>query len=364
MTSATCKNLVKEIFMSTSEIKTYKNCRRQWEFTSRNRMMVKPRITPKALALGTLWHEALASLYSGANYDAVWALVQQEMTENDTALKAMLPQYYEQVLKQDMQDWKVLEVEHKFYFPTGLSRLSDDTAVCPKCDRVFDSNVKALWPQHSEEFPDILGRCMDCNVAIVPQILEVHMTGAIDLIVYDESNDQVLGIEHKTCAKFRDDVFGHLDEQPRVYFEALNHYIENLKGKRNSKGDLIIPKTAINGGIVISETKKLLRDFQHKRTVYSYYALDHAAFLSAWRNELKSCAASIMLDRAEVPTPNYFSCQMCDFKGVCKVYGHAPISKNQLLEDFSLEFEERTVDYLDEKNKLFDSVIPSRKGVD
>lgn len=356
----------KIVNLSTSEVKTYKSCKRQWEFTSRNRMMVKPIITPKALALGTLWHEALASLYSGASYDAVWELVQQEMSPDDLALKAMLPQYYDQVLVHDLKNWKVLEVEHKFEFPTGIKYYDHTKVECQICKEVFSIDIFDSFTRYPEAiFLDASGKqvvCPNCKVnALIFQVdTEVNMTGAIDLIIYDELEDKVFGIEHKTCAKFRDDTFGQMDEQPRVYFEALEHYITKIKHKRDKKGNLLIPETATNGGIVISETKKLLRDFQFKRTVYTYTPEDHAAFWKAWRNNLELCTLSIRSNKAEAPQPNYFACQMCDFKSVCGIQGYAPISKKELLQDFSLEFEERTVDYLDEKNKLFDSVIPSR----
>ncbi len=190
--------------IDVSEIKSFKACKRQWMLSSRNRYHLRPTTTAKALEMGTLFHEALAQLYSGADYDKVIALVEKERTKDEVALKAMLKGYYD-VLMEDLERMNVLEVEYRFN---------------------FESDV-----------PD------------------VECVGAIDLIAleYTENGPVLYGYEHKTAGQFREQTLIKMDEQPRLYFEALELYLDNAIYEG------CVPRDTCLGGIYINEIKKLIR---------------------------------------------------------------------------------------------------------
>jgi len=296
-----------KIYMDVSEIKAFKQCRRLWQFTSRNRWHTTPRVPSDALALGTLFHEALAQLYSGADFEDVMKLVHAEAGDAWPTLKAMLTGYLD-ILCKDLEDWKVLATEHVFQFPTGITRTVCGESVC------------------------------------IEQ--EVIVTGVIDLIVYEKSTNTVWCIEHKTCKSFRDDIFSVMDEQPRVYFEAVERYIETAKNLA------LIPQDASNGGVVINEVKKLIRGFQYKRSAFVYRGEDRSNFLREFFGNLADCQCSVAVNEAEMPSPSYMGCRMCAYKDVCGVYGYTPVTKKELLEGFGLEFKEREVDHIHEKRLL------------
>jgi CRISPR/Cas system-associated exonuclease Cas4 (RecB family) len=286
------------IRVDVSEIKTFKACRRQWMLSSRNRYHLVPTSPQPALALGTLFHEALAQLYLGASYEAVMKLVKQEMNKDDIALLAMLKGYADRVLPHDLERWTVLDVEHRFEFPH-------------------------------------------------PTIPDLNLCGSIDLIVYDQVDRRIYGVEHKTCSTFRDEAFLWMDEQPRLYYEALEKYVENLN---EEKGGAPNHSPARVGGIYINEVKKLLRDFQYKRVLCSYDEEDRAGFWEAWTQDVEECHIAVTIeDEAERPKPSYFGCKLCSFAPLCAAYGYRTIPKDVIFSDYAAEYKVRECDHLDEK---------------
>lgn len=317
--------------IDVSEVKTYNTCRRQWQFSSRNQFHIVPRTPAKSLAMGTIFHEAVAQLYLGADYDKVMTLVRKEIAKDETALIGMLKGYYEEVLIHDLEKWEVLEVEHRFKFPSGLE---DTYWWCPQCKEEIDS----YSVPHEETCP----KC-HTQLDIVTESV-VDCIGSIDLIVYERKANTIYGVEHKTCSTFRDNAFLWMDEQPRVYCKALDYYI----GQAKEQGR--VPKDAINGGIYINEVKKLLRDFQYKRTLCTYDKEDLDRFWNKYLLNLESCVVSLKFkEDSEEPCPNYMNCRMCGFQNVCAVYGYRCVSEKVLLEDFGTEYMKRDCDHLDEK---------------
>lgn len=278
--------------IDVSEIKTFRTCHRKHRLTSRNGYHLRPIQPQKALEIGTVFHEALAQLYLGANYEAVMKLVKSDMPADGVCLLNMIPKYYDQVLLADMNKWEVLEVEHKFEFPH-------------------------------------------------PSIEDVTCVGAIDLIVYEPAINTIFGVEHKTCSKFREPHTIRLDEQPRVYFEALERYVQAYNSETRS------PYTrAENGGIYINEVKKLLRDFQHKRTLCYYDDEDREGFLNKWTQDLLECRD---FNEDDQPDPSYWGCQMCDFKPVCAAAGYRQLPPAEEIAAEYSEYEIRIQDHLEEK---------------
>ena len=294
----------KPIRVDVSEIKTYKSCKRQWLFTSRNRFHLRPIVTPSHFALGTIFHESLHMMYMGASLEKTMEFVRANMSnDNEVALLAMVPGYYKNVLPGDLERYQVLDIEHHFDFiPTDL-----------ETGEVLD--------------PD------------------VHVCGSIDMIVLDVEDNKIYGFEHKTCKNFRDSSFIWMDEQPRVYTYALQLYVDEYNAKHPDQ------EPATLGGIYINEVKKLLRDFKYQRTLCKYPADDMVNFMRAFFGTCCACHQSVVGNDPAYPSPSYFGCSMCDYKTICETYMYSTLDKDEVVEEFKEEFKVRENDHLEEKTE-------------
>lgn len=293
--------------VDVSEIKTFKTCRRQWQLSSRNKMHLRPMVTPAAFATGTLFHESLHSLYMGTPIDKVMATVRKEMTgDNDMCLLAMIPGYEKEVLWNDLERFKVKDIEHKFS---------------------IDISGYVGLPEG-----------------------ELTVCGSIDMICIERDTNKVFGFEHKTAKNFRDSSYLWMDEQPRVYTVALIQYVDELNKKEPGKNYTL-------GGIYINEVKKLLRKFDYRRTLCTYPDDDLANFWGTFAETCCGCKihADRGVDAFERPSPSYFHCSMCDFRDVCETYMYGNVTKAQILDEFKEELVEREMDHLDEKVERNDS---------
>lgn len=309
--------------VDVSEIKTFKACRRQWQLSSRNRFHMRPIVIPPQLALGTIFHEALAQLYLGVSLDKVMAMVRREMkTDNDAALLAMIPGYYNKVLPGDLDRFTVLDIEWHFEVPPTTS---DGEYLFP-LEHQVDAKTGEL--------------CYDDNgdPIMVPSLI---ICGSIDMIVVDKAEGKIYGFEHKTCKNFRDESFLWMDEQPRVYTWALKHYIVSYNEKHGTN--------YILGGVYLNEVKKLLRQFQYQRTLCTYTDEDLDNFMQAFFTDCTACKHAVDNNSYAAPKPSYFSCSMCSFKTICSTYMYAPLNEAEVLEEFKEEFVKRDEDHLDEK---------------
>lgn len=312
--------------VDVSEIKTFKACKRQWQLSSRNRFHLRPKITPKAFAMGTLFHESLAELYLGVSLDRVMDMVKKEITDDERALLAMIPGYATNVLPDDLDRYKVLDIEHHFEF------------------KPFASNGELLFPE-----------------------LDLVVCGSIDMIVLDIYENKIYGFEHKTCKDFRDPSFMWMDEQPRVYTLALMKYVAEYNERKynewldacevaesNSLGDTTAPEqpTPVElGGIYMNEVRKLLRQFQYNRTLCTYSNEDMDNFMHSFFTACLSCHNMVETDSYAAPSPSYFACKMCNFKSVCATYMYESLDKDKIVKEFEEELVERTEDHLEEKTE-------------
>ena len=311
--------------VDVSEIKTFKACRRQWQLSSRNRFHMRPIVTPPQFALGTIFHESLAQLYLGVSLDKVMAMVRREMkTDNDAALLAMIPGYYNKVLPGDLDRFTVLDIEWHFEVPPTTS---DGEYLFP-IEHQVDAKTGEL--------------CYDDNgdPIMVPSLI---ICGSIDMIVVDKVEGKIYGFEHKTCKNFRDESFLWMDEQPRVYTWALQHYIRNYNEKHGTNYTL--------GGVYLNEVKKLLRQFQYQRTLCTYTDEDLDHFMQAFFTDCTACKHAVDNNSYAAPKPSYFSCGMCSFKTICSTYMYAPLNESEVLEEFKEEFVKREEDHLEEKTE-------------
>ena len=313
--------------VDVSEIKTYKGCKRQWKLSSRNGFHLRPIVTPSHFALGTIFHESLHQLYLGVSLDKVMQFVRKEIsTDSEAALLAMVPGYYNKVLFDDLERYKVLDIEHHFHFtPTDL------------------------------ETGEVL-------------VEGLEVCGSIDMIVLDTAENAIYGFEHKTCKNFRDSSFMWMDEQPRIYTIALQEYVTAYNARRQCEWQAYLddchmnhlppdwnkePALATLGGIYINEVKKLLRDFRYQRTLCKYPGDDLVNFARSFFGTCKACKHSADTNDPAYPSPSYFACQMCDFKTICETYMYSTLDKDTVIDEFKEEFMVREVDHLDEKAERF-----------
>lgn len=311
--------------VDVSEIKTFKACRRQWQLSSRNRFHMRPIVTPPQFALGTIFHEALAQLYLGVSLDKVMAMVRREMkTDNDAALLAMIPGYYNNVLPGDLDRFTVLDIEWHFEVPPTTS---DGEYLFP-----IEHKVDKITGEY----------CYDDNgnPIMEPSLI---ICGSVDMIVVDKAEGKIYGFEHKTCKNFRDESFLWMDEQPRVYTWALQYYIRNYNEKHGTNYTL--------GGVYLNEVKKLLRQFQYQRTLCTYTDEDLDNFMQAFFEDCTSCKHAVDNNSYAAPKPSYFNCGMCSFKTICSTYMYAPLNESEVLEEFKEEFVKRDEDHLEEKTE-------------
>lgn len=309
--------------VDVSEIKTFKACRRQWQLSSRNKFHMRPIVTPPQFALGTIFHESLAQLYLGVPYEKVMEMVRREMqTDNDAALLAMIPGYYQKVLPGDLDRYRVLDVEHHFEI---APKTSDGEYLFPLEPMVDKSTGEVQYDGNG-------------NPLMVSSLL---VCGSIDMIVLDEARNKIYGFEHKTCKSFRDESYLWMDEQPRVYTWALKEYVAAYNAKHGTNCEL--------GGVYLNEVKKLLRNFQYQRTLCVYTDEDLDNFMQAFFEDCLSCKHAVDSNSYAAPKPSYFTCNMCSFKTICTTYMYANLDKAEVLDEFKEEFVERTEDHLEEK---------------
>ena len=309
--------------VDVSEIKTFKSCRRQWQLSSRNKFHMRPIVTPPQFALGTIFHESLAQLYLGVPYDKVMEMVRREMqTDNDAALLAMIPGYYQKVLPGDLDRYRVLDIEHHFEI---APKTSDGEYLFP------------LEPLVDKKTGEVQ---LDGNGKPI-MVSSLLVCGSIDMIVLDEAQNKIYGFEHKTCKSFRDESYLWMDEQPRVYTWALKEYVAAYNAKHGTNCEL--------GGVYLNEVKKLLRNFQYQRTLCVYTDEDLDNFMQAFFEDCLSCKHAVDTNSYAAPKPSYFTCNMCSFKTICTTYMYANLDKAEVLDEFKEEFVERTEDHLEEK---------------
>ena len=333
--------------VDVSEIKTFKACRRQWQLSSRNRFHMRPIVTPPQFALGTIFHESLAQLYLGVSLDKVMAMVRREMqTDNDAALLAMIPGYYNKVLPGDLDRFTVLDIEWHFEVPPTTS------------------DGEYLFPVEHKTDKQTGELCYDANG---DPIMEPSLVicGSIDMIVLDKLENKIYGFEHKTCKNFRDESYLWMDEQPRVYTWALKTYVQNYNAKRAAEyeqswqewaalggykeSEPVRPAEVTLGGVYLNEVKKLLRQFQYQRTLCTYTDEDLDHFMQSFFTDCTACKHAVDNNSYAAPKPSYFNCNMCSFKTICSTYMYAPLNEAEVLEEFKEEFVKREEDHLNEK---------------
>lgn len=287
--------------IDVSEVKSFRNCKRQWALSSRNKFNLKTKTPVPALYFGTLFHECLAELYLGAELHKILEMIERELADpaEVRTLEAMVTGYRDIVLDDDLEQYIVKDIEHKF-----------ELSIPP-----FDG-------------------------------LGVVLCGSIDMICLKDIGDntyEVWGFEHKSCARFRDPMYTAVDEQPRLYTVALQKYVEQLNSYETDAKFVL-------GGIFINEVRKIQRNFDHKRTKCVYKKEDLDNFMKGFYLSCKGIKECTEED-VHMPDPGQMKCTMCSFKTLCDEYAYTSPDLADILDEFQDEFEVRKVDHLDEKQE-------------
>lgn len=206
---------------------------------------------------------------------------------DERALQNMVKKYAEQILPADLEQYEVLDLEHHFAI-TPEELADEDIAIC----------------------------------------------GSVDMVVQDKFDGRMYAFEHKTCQKFREEAYIWMDEQPRVYTWAMKQYAAE--------------KGLEFGGIYMNEVRKLIREFDTKRTLCTYSDEDLDNFMQIF---FRNCV-TLKHTTDPMPEPSYMSCCTCQYKEICAKFRYERIRKDDILEAFKDDFESRTVDHLEEKKEV------------
>lgn len=290
-----------------SELKTANECGRKWMYSSRNAMHLRPKVQNDNLFFGSLFHECLHALYLGGNPDKIVEQAVRECQGDITMQKvitAMIRGYATEVLPDDLERYRVIDIEHSVHFTTSV--------IDPKDGK------------------------------------PIEVCGSIDMVCIEKVTNLVWGFEHKTCSKFRPDIYIMLDEQPRTYDIELQKFADALNKEYEMKFHEPGPYKV--GGIFINEVKKVQRKFEYKRSKCCYSSIERENF----KKKLDRMAAHLLEMREGNDglcecSPGYLKCQMCDYASLCLTYRDMEVDLPELLEEFAEEYEVRECDHLDEK---------------
>lgn len=330
--------------VDVSEIKDFRHCTRKWQFASRNSFHLRPKVTPSAFKMGTVFHECLHRMYLGKLIDEVLEYMEHEMDGSDsketTVLRSMVKGYMEQVMPEDEALYEVLDIEYHFEFSPieVMSRLGIKPVDVPSSHRLYD----------------------------------VTVVGSIDMIALNRETNEVWGFEHKTAKNFRNNTYLWMDEQPRLYFIALMLWVEAYNKRKNKEWlekcnritlatpieelrvcDLPSEPTPVKlGGVFINEVRKLVRMFDYKRSKLTYEASDIRNFMFSFFASCAECHKMVnkpYLPR--VPQPDMMTCSTCSFNTLCQKYQYADVTVARVLAEND-DFKVRESDHLDDKEEV------------
>ena len=312
--------------VDVSEVKTYRECHRKHEFSSRNRFHLRPIAPNDNLIFGTQFHEVLAMMYMGTSLDKILEWINDEVTDSVyyKIMTCMANGYYNGPYQEDKDRFQVIDIEKSFNYPVG-------------CKDLHVARNYLLTYSKDE----------DGNWVAVDENGEVHeaisICGSIDMVVIDKETNMMCGFEHKTAKNFRPEVYNLVDEQPRVYSWALRKILKDY----HDQGKYLDIKEV--GPIYLNQVKKLSTKFTYERAACQYTESDLNNFMQAFVNTVKRIAIHENDQLDMLPQPGYMKCSMCDFADLCMHYGYENINLDALTKEFDGEFEVRDHDHLDEK---------------
>lgn len=335
------------MIVDVSEIKDFRHCKRRWQLGSRNSFHLRPVVTPSAFKMGTVFHECLHKLYLGKEDEEVFSYLEEEMKDSDPkellVLKSMVKGYAAEVMPYDTK-FKVLDIEHHFKF------------------KPF-------------ELLDAYGRDMLTVMVTeddVKQFLNFEIAGSIDMIALNTETNEVWGFEHKTAKNFRNSTYLWLDEQPRVYYAALQQWVAQYNERRYNDWveecwnvmhcdyeegfEPVLPDkpTPVKlGGVYINEVRKLVRAFDYRRSALKYPDDDLRNFMLSFITSCAECHKYVENENIpRIPSPDMMTCQTCQYNTICQTFQYQDLTKDKVLTEFKTEFKEREQDHLEEKQEV------------
>ena len=307
--------------IDVSEVKTYRECKRKHEFSSRNRFHLRSTIPNPNLEFGTKFHEVLGKMYMGEPLEKILNWINENVKDSVQwkVMDNMARGYYNGPYQQDKERYVVVDIEKSFNYPIGA--VGDN--MYPIVHFVEGDDGNWLGVDENGDLHEAICIC-----------------GSIDMICIDKETGKLVGFEHKTAKNFRPEVYDLLDEQPRVYSWALQRILEDYH--RAGK----YTEVTSTGPIFLNQVKKLQTKFDYHRSVCEYTESDLRNFMLAFMQTVSNIA-----DAPDVcnPDPGFMKCQMCDYADLCMHYGYADINKEELLKEFEGEYIVRERDHLEEK---------------
>lgn len=312
--------------VDVSEVKTYRECHRKHEFSSRNRFHLRPIAPNDNLVFGTQFHEVLAMMYMGTSLDKILEWINEEVTDSVyfKIMTCMANGYYNGPYQEDKDRFQVIDIEKSFNYPVGCK----DLYVTRNYLLTYSQDENGNWVAIDEN-----GEAHEA----------ITICGSIDMVVIDKKTNMMCGFEHKTAKNFRPEVYNLVDEQPRVYSWALRKILKDY----HDQGKYLDVKEV--GPIFLNQVKKLSTKFAYERAACQYTEGDLNNFMQAFVNTVKRIAIHENDPLDMLPQPGYMKCSMCDFADLCMHYGYANINLDALTKEFEDEFEVRDHDHLDEK---------------
>lgn len=281
------------MFVDISEIKSLRDCPRKHQLSSRNGMHLRPTEVPLALITGTVFHRGLEMLYIGHTVNDVMEMLDTDAPDASIiTLRTMLKGYAGEKgpLDADLDMYTILGTEVKFSFPL-----------------------------------------VDTNTGEVHE--DIRFVGSIDMVAQHKQTGLIYGFEHKSAKTFRSEIYLFMDEQPRMYQLALQH---------------MYPDHAI-GGVYMNEVKKLVRDFQYKRSLVVFDETDLSNFLRTITANALTIYGDYDGTKASAPTPSYMGCLMCSFGCICSEMGFKWDSHLAMDIARANDIEPRITDHLEDK---------------
>lgn len=306
--------------IDVSEVKSFRECKRKHQFSSRNRFHLRPIVPNDNLVFGTQIHECLAMMYMGTSLDKILEFVNSEITDSvywktaDTMIKG----YYNGPYQTDKDGYVVVDIEKSFCYPVGIVGI----ALAEIVD--YQKDLEGNWI------------AIDADGIIHEAIVAC---GSIDMVCIEVATGRFVGFEHKTAKNFRPEIYDLVDEQPRTYYWALKQILEDY----HKQGKYL--EVTECGPIFLNQVKKLQTKFDYKRSVCQYKEEDLSRFMKGFVR-----SANLIADGTDIlPEPGFMKCSMCDYADLCMHFGYCDIAVADVQKEFGDEYEVREFDHLDEK---------------
>lgn len=242
--------LVHEIH--TSERKSFRGCRRRWNWIFRENRY--PVLTAKPLEFGVAYHEAMEKYYDPQFWDAdrevmanfaiqtfikkceeqratflsqtnVQYLEEEVQADYDERVelgRGMLKYYFEQVAPVLDKGWKPVKVEIEFFVPIANPETGDPYIMCT-CKLCFDKWCAYMGNESSEK---AWRTAKDYSWPGLPVVL----AGRLDMLAEDENGNYWI-FDWKTAARITENYeFLFLDDQVGSYPWALWKLGLNVRG--------------------------------------------------------------------------------------------------------------------------------------